>query len=480
MGLAEFVHKTKNFYKTLIFWILVGVFSGVIIGVVMISVGTYSNRVKMLIKYPGDLFLRMLNCVAIPLLAACLASAIGGLDRSISLRLGIQFLVCSFVLKLEAAILGYVGTFPFLSLRNLMINKTEATSDKGKVDRMAVDNYLDLVRNVFCRNLLEMFIYTYETVLIPISNKEKNGTADVSEWSVSGRMQAGPNMMGITVISMCVGLAMKTVGTSGDSLLNIMQCITNLFFILMKWIIYISPIFLVFLMAGSILSHNNIVNLAQDAGLYLCAFLILYPIQFFVMYPLFYFIATRKNPYNLLSAKVILTAFSTASSLATMPLAIEYFEDVHRYDSRLVRFVLSVGVNISKTGATLFYSLSSHMASFVNNTQLTPYKTISLFLLAMAGSDGAPGVPFGGMATLWVVWMSLGYNDSADFYGTIFSLEWLRDRMSTVVNLYGNCFILAVLHHYNKDTFEEQSKIENLPDEQGTGEEENPEAEAVP
>ena len=473
MDFAEFVNKAKNFYKTLLCWILVGILSGTIIGIILISVGTYSNRVIMLIKYPGDIFIRMLNCIAVPLMASCLVSAVGGLDKSISLRVGIQFLICSFVLKLESAMLGYIGTFPFHSLRNTM-NKTMIT-DKGKRRGMAVDNYLDLIRNMFCKNLLEMFIYTFETVLIM---DERNNSTDVGMWKVSGRMQTGPNVMGIVVVSLCAGLAVKTAGSQAEPLVKIIKSVTKLFFILMRWIIFISPVFLVFLMAGALVSHGSTIHMAKDAGLYLCAFTILYPIQFFVVYPLFYFIATRKNPLRLYSAKVILTAFSTSSSLATMPLAIEYFEEVHQFDSRLVKFVLSVGVNISKDGATLFYTFSSRLASFVNNVDLTPYETMRLFVLAMAGSVAAPGVPFGAMAILWVIWTSLGFIDSADFYGTVFSLEWLRDRISTVTNLYGNCFILAVIQHYNKDVFK-QGQIQ-APTEPQDEEQENAEPEDVP
>jgi Na+/H+-dicarboxylate symporter len=76
---------------------IIGVIGGTAFGLILKNSGQqWSQRDIMYIQYPGDLFLRMLKCLIVPLIVSSITSAIGALDLSLSKKIALRFVSCSY------------------------------------------------------------------------------------------------------------------------------------------------------------------------------------------------------------------------------------------------------------------------------------------------------------------------------------------------------------------------------------------------
>lgn len=103
--------RWKRFVKSnlLTFLTVIGVFGGTTLGLMLKnSSEPWTQREVMYIQYPGDLFLRMLKCLIVPLLVSSITSAIGSLDLSMSKKIAFRAIVYYFTTTICAVVLGII------------------------------------------------------------------------------------------------------------------------------------------------------------------------------------------------------------------------------------------------------------------------------------------------------------------------------------------------------------------------------------
>lgn len=141
--------RWKRFLKSnlLTFLTVIGVFGGTTLGLMLKnSSEPWTQREVMYIQYPGDLFLRMLKCLIVPLLVSSITSAIGSLDLSMSKKIAFRAIIYYFTTTICAVVLGII----LVSTIRPGSGK-DVGSMKGKATTRVVltaDTLLDLVRYV--------------------------------------------------------------------------------------------------------------------------------------------------------------------------------------------------------------------------------------------------------------------------------------------------------------------------------------------
>lgn len=129
----------------LTFFTLVGVVGGCLFGLALKEINPHwSPRHKMYIQFPGDVFLRMLKCLIVPLLVASITSAIGALDLSLSKKIALRSIVYYFVTTVCAVVLGIilVTTIQPGAVKNFKSDNSTTT----KRNVLTADTLMDLVR----------------------------------------------------------------------------------------------------------------------------------------------------------------------------------------------------------------------------------------------------------------------------------------------------------------------------------------------
>lgn len=126
--------------NSLTFFTMLGVLGGTLVGLGLKEINPeWSARHRMYLQFPGDVFLRMLKCLIVPLLVASITSAIGALDLSLSKKIAARSIIYYFVTTVSAVVLGIVLV---------------TTIRPGAVDTFESDNTVTTKRNVLTADTL--------------------------------------------------------------------------------------------------------------------------------------------------------------------------------------------------------------------------------------------------------------------------------------------------------------------------------------
>jgi solute carrier family 1 (high affinity glutamate transporter) protein 1 len=160
---------------------------------------------------------------------------------------------------------------------------------------------------------------------------------------------------------------------------------------------------------------------------------------------LIYWAFTHKNPYRFMAhmSQAILTAFSTASSSATLPITMESAVHNAGVSKKSVEFVLPVGATINMDGTALYEAVAAIFIAQAVGLDLTLTQQGVIAITATLAAIGAAGIPEAGLVTMVIVLNAVGL--PAEYIGLILSVDWLLDRFRTSVNTFGDSVGAAVV-----------------------------------
>merc|ERR1719167_1716456 len=146
-------------------------------------------------------------------------------------------------------------------------------------------------------------------------------------------------------------------------------------------------------------------------------------------------------------------AFGTSSSMATLPLNMEVTENKNLVDYRVTRFVLPLGATVNMDGTALYEAVAAIFVAQYTQVELGPVSYIVITITATIASMGAAGIPQAGLVTMVLVFNAVGL--STENIALILPLDWLLDRFRTTLNVLGDAFGSAVVHHVCRKGLEE-------------------------
>ena len=164
-----------------------------------------------------------------------------------------------------------------------------------------------------------------------------------------------------------------------------------------------------------------------------------------VTLPLVYWIFTRKNPYRFIAqmSQAILTAFSTASSSATLPVTMECANLNAGVSKRSTEFVLPLGATINMDGTALYEAAAAIFIAQAIGMPLDFLQQLTIAVTATLAAIGAAGIPEAGLVTMLIVLNAV--NLPVEYVPLILSVDWLLDRFRTAVNCFGDSVGAAVV-----------------------------------
>ena len=147
---------------------------------------------------------------------------------------------------------------------------------------------------------------------------------------------------------------------------------------------------------------------------------------------------TRRNPFLLLSrmSPALLTAFSTASSSATLPITMECAVERAKVSRESVEFVLPLGATINMDGTALYEAVAAIFIAQVVGMDLSLLQQATVAVTATLAAIGAAGIPEAGLVTMVIVLNAVGL--PVEYIGILLSVDWLLDRFRTAVNVWGD------------------------------------------
>ncbi|XP_048258317.1 excitatory amino acid transporter 1-like [Haliotis rufescens] len=211
-----------------------------------------------------------------------------------------------------------------------------------------------------------------------------------------------------------------------------------------------SPIGILCLIAGKILSVQDLTGTVRHLGIYMATGLAGVIIHMFLVVPLMYFIVTRRNPYRVLYgvAQALVTALATESSSATLLVSIRCCEENLKVHKSIARFVLPIGATINMDGSAMINCISAVYVAQLNGISLGLANVLNLCLLNIMASIGIAGVPGSGIPSLLMILNSAGL--PTHDIPLLLAVDWFTSRIATVTNVCGDCVATSCVHHLLK------------------------------
>ncbi|XP_071768254.2 neutral amino acid transporter B(0) [Centroberyx gerrardi] len=427
--------------------------AGVIIGV-FIGLGVRNmelSRTQIIyIGFPGELLIRLLKMIIIPLVVCSLVSGAASIDPKALGKLGGWAMLFFLVTTLIASAIGIVMAF--------IINPGSVTGTKPKVAGLdddlpqpkdVIDSFLDLIRNIFPSNLVSAAFQSYATSYKLVTRNVTNGTPSITVEKVPiGTDQDGMNILGLVVFAIVFGVALRKLGEEGEILIKFFNSFNEATMVLVSWIMWYAPLGIMFLVAGKIVEMEDVGTLFASLGKYIACCVIGHAIHGLLVLPAIYFIITRKNPFTFLWGifTALATAFGTCSSSATLPLMMKCVEENNGVSKHISRFILPIGATVNMDGAALFQCVAAVFIAQLNDISLNFIQVFTILVTATASSVGAAGIPAGGVLTLAIILEAVGLptNDIS----LILAVDWLVDRTCTVLNVEGDAFGAGLLQYF--------------------------------
>uniref|UniRef100_A0ABK0LT41 Amino acid transporter n=1 Tax=Rattus norvegicus TaxID=10116 RepID=A0ABK0LT41_RAT len=388
--------------------------------------------------FPGELLLRLLEMIILPLVVCSLIGGAASLDPSALGRLGAWALLFFLVTTLLSSALGVALALAlkpgaaFAAINSSVVDSSVHRAPTKEV----LDSFLELLRCVPARQ------WGGKGPPCGACPQRSNATMDQPHCEMK------MNILGLVVFAIVFGVALRKLGPEGELLIRFFNSFNDATMVLVSWIMWYAPIGILFLVAGKIVEMKDIRQLFIGLGKYIVCCLLGHAIHGLLVLPLIYFLFTRKNPYRFLWGIVtpLATAFGTSSSSATLPLMMKCVEEKNGVAKHISRFILPIGATVNMDGAALFQCVAAVFIAQLNGMSLDFVKIITILVTATASSVGAAGIPAGGVLTLAIILeaISLPVKDIS----LILAVDWLVDRSCTVLNVEGDAFGAGLLQSY--------------------------------
>uniref|UniRef100_A0A8C7ED78 Amino acid transporter n=1 Tax=Nothoprocta perdicaria TaxID=30464 RepID=A0A8C7ED78_NOTPE len=424
-------------------------FAGIGVGMLVREYGSLSNLDKFYFAFPGELLMRMLKLIILPLIISSMITGVAALDSSISGKIGLRAIIYYFCTTALAVILGIVLVVifkPGASQRAEEIVRVGSTPEVTTVDTL-----LDLIRNMFPENLVQAcFQQCSEMATFFLFNLQNK----TQEYKVVGMYSDGINVLGLIIFCLVFGVVIGKMGEKGRVLVDFFNALNEATMRIVQIIMWYMPLGIMFLIAGKIIEVDDW-EIFRKLGLYMATVLSGLAIHSTVILPLIYLIIVRKNPFRFAMgmAQALLTALMVSSSSATLPVTFRCAEEKNFVDKRITRFVLPVGATINMDGTALYEAVAAIFIAQLNDLELDIGQIITISVTATAASIGAAGVPQAGLVTMVIVLSAVGL--PAEDVTLIIAVDWLLDRFRTMVNVLGDAFGAGVVEKLSKKELEQ-------------------------
>ncbi|VDM61769.1 unnamed protein product [Angiostrongylus costaricensis] len=434
----------------LLFMTIGSVLAGVLLGFVIRPYDLPAKTI-MLVSFPGELLMRMLKMIILPLIISSLIAGLAQLGAKQSGKIGSLAVTYYFTTTIIAVITGIVLV---LSIHpgNPEIKEDLGEGTEGRTVS-TVDTLLDLLRNAFPENIVVATFKQAQTKYVTVRPKLLKINNSISlKMLHNGSFDYVKHVLeykdGINVLAL--GIALSQLGSEAFVLTQFFVALDKVVMKLIMVIIWYSPLGILCLIMGKILEIQDLAEIARMLGLYMFTVLAGLAIHLLISLPLIFFVTTNTNPYIYMRGllQALITALGTSSSFNPLYTLIIAPQKPKRR-KQIGCFVIKT---VPKDGTALYEAVATIFIAQMNGVDLSFAQVITVSFTATLASIGAAGVPSAGLVTMLLVLTSVGLPVSD--VSLIIAVDWMLDRARTSVNVLGDAIGAGIVYHYVKEDLE--------------------------
>lgn len=447
--------------------VIIGLLIGVVYAYLAVIFGWNEFTLNYITPF-GDIFINILKLIAVPLVLFSVMIGIMSLKDVNKLgRMGLKTLSAYLLTTMFAVALGLV-------LVNLYRPGTKASEALRSENRISYELWRDANPAVF--KVDDICLTCDEANKALVDKVRSRSSEPTDEWvkdklsKAQNQKQTGPlqplvdvvpsnifealassSMLQVIFFALFFGIIM--VGLPKEKSQPVFHVIDGLneVFIQMVWVVMKAmPIFVFALMAGQIVKAAGT---DPDKFMEMLAFLLHYSatvvlglaIMIFVIYPgvikVFAKIGYKRFMAAVRSAQI--TAFSTSSSVATLPVTMDCVENNLGVSKATTSFVLPIGATVNMDGTSLYQAVAVIALAQFHMIDLSIGQQLVIIITASLASIGAAAIPSAGLVLMILVLESVGLNPA--WIAIIFPVDRILDMCRTVVNVTGDATVCAII-----------------------------------
>lgn len=389
---------------------LPGVTTQIFIGLVAgIAVGYVWPDLGVAVRPLADAFLRMIKMIIAPLLFSTLVIGIAGTGDLKSMgRIGLKAILYFEIATTIALFLGLALVNLFQPGAGLQL---PATGDTAALSALS--------RNQ--QHAWDIFLHLFPT-------------------SVIDAMARG-DILQMVVFATFFGVAAAAIGPKAQPVLDVLESVAQVMFRFTAYVMRFAPFGVFAAIAATIGGHglSVLVTLGKLVAIMYFGYvafvlIVILGASLLVRVPFLRFVSAVREP--------VVIAFSTASSEAALPKALEVMERFG-VPKNIVSFVLPTGYSFNLDGTTLYLSLASLFVAQIGGVQLTLGQQLVMMLTLMLTSKGVAGVPRAALVVLTATLTQFGL--PLEGAAILLGIDQLMDMGRTAVNVMGNCIATVVV-----------------------------------
>jgi Na+/H+-dicarboxylate symporter len=259
---------------------------------------------------------------------------------------------------------------------------------------------------------------------------------------------ASGDMLGIIFFAIFFGIVLSfTEKKYSATILSLIESIYQVVMKMTQAIITLAPIGVLGLMTKAV--SNSGLSIFKELGLYALTIFCGLSIHLFIVLPLILLLIVKVNPIKHFKAmaSAMVTAFSTSSSSATLPVTIKCVKDNVKASNEVSSFVLPMGATINMDGTALYECAGVLFIAQALGIPLDASQQFIVVITALLASIGAAGIPSAGLVMLFIVTDAVGLNSDsvAIWVGSMLAIDRPLDMFRTMVNITSDSVGVAVI-----------------------------------
>lgn len=367
---------------------------------------------------PGQIFMRLVQMIMIPLIFASIISGIVG-NTSKNLKVfGLRLLLYFVFTTAVSIIIGLTITLIMKPGQYIFALGGLPTTGEKQIEPNEPAHLLENIPTTISN-------------LIPNNPLESILTGE---------------MLGVVIFTMIIGIAVTQLNKdTARPIIRFTEAIQKICMIVVSWAMRLVP-YAVFGLMAALLSKIG-VEIFLGLGYYM-AVVILGLILLLAFYLILVFAVTQKNPFKFLTLirEPQLLAFSTASSAAVMPLSMKTADEKLGVSSNISDFVIPVGATINMDGTALFQCVTTLFMAQAYGIELSVINLVLITATVVAASIGTPAIPGGGVIILASVLQSAGI--PIDGLIVIIGIDRILGMFRTAVNVTGDLTACVIFNKF--------------------------------
>ncbi len=364
----------------------------------------YSNPAIEYVSWMGDIFMRALKMLIIPLILSSLISGITNIGSGANLgRIGgktlLFYISTSFLAILTGQILVNIIK-PGVGAQINFIQEVEGLVEKQR-------SFKDILVHIVPENILRAMVEN--------------------------------EMLSIIFFAILFGFFITKISKKHSDFLQ--QFFTSVFEVMMKitmFVIKFTPLGVFGLVAKTVADQDDFIGLMSSMGLYMLTVIVALAIHGTVTLPLIVRFIGKAKPLqhfkNMTSP--LLTAFSTSSSAATLPLTISSVEEKSGVSNKISSFTLPLGATVNMDGTALYECVAAVFIAQAYGMDLTFVQQLIIVLTALLASIGAAAIPMAGLVMMTVILTAIGL--PLEGVGLIIAVDRILDMFRTATNVWSD------------------------------------------